>query len=129
MRDDFLRKDNVIAVAGASRNPRKWGYRVFMKLLSEGFRTFPLNPKEKEIEGRRCYPDLSSLPEKPDILITVTRPEVTEDVVRECAKAGIKKVWMQPGSSSEKAVEACRSGGIEVIHEECYVVDGLKTIW
>ncbi len=122
---EFLKKGNIIAVVGASRNPEKWGYKIFKKL--KGFyKTYPVNPKYKEIDGTKCYPDLKSLPEKPDVVITVVPPEVTESVVKVCKDLGISMVWMQPGSESQKAIEFCKKNGIKVVYNVCFVVNGLK---
>lgn len=129
MYSDFIKRDNVVAVVGASRSPEKWGHRVYMHLRKGGFGVFPVNPKENAIEGVRCFPDLKSLPVKPDIVITVVRPEMTEKVLEEVRSLGIRMVWMQPGSESRKAVIYCKEHGIDVVYESCYVVDGLKESW
>ncbi len=125
----FLDRENKIAVVGVSMNPEKWGYRVYRALRDEGYKVFPVNPKYDEIEGDKCYPDLKSLPEKPDVVITVVPPEITENIVEECKKLGIKKVWMQPGSESDNAIKFCRENGIETVYNACFVVDGLKKRW
>ena len=111
-----------IAVVGVSKKREKWGYKVYMS-LSKSSVAYPVNPKYDEIEGNKCYPDLKSLPEIPDMVITVVPPEVTEKTVSEAAVLGIKKVWMQPGSESKKAVEYCRKNGIEVVHGACIIRD------
>lgn len=129
MREDFLKRDNAIAVVGASQNQEKWGNRLYRHLKNDGFRVFPVNPKDSEIEGERCYPNLKSLPEKPYLVITVVRPEVTEKVMEQCKEAGVKMVWMQPGSESKNSIIFCKEHGIEVVYGSCYVVDGLKEHW
>jgi hypothetical protein len=53
-----------------------------------------------------CYPDLKSLHEKPDVIITVVPPRVTEAVVRVCRELGIRKIRMQPGSESGDAIDS-----------------------
>ena len=123
---EFLSKKNVIAVVGATVNKEKFGYKVFMALRKMGFKVYPVNPKYSEIEGTPCYPSIGDLPEKPDVVITVVPPRVTEEVVRKCAELGIDKVWMQPGSESEKAIEFCEEKGIKVVHGTCFIVDGLS---
>jgi predicted CoA-binding protein len=123
---DFLRKENVIAVVGATINPEKWGYKIY-KTLREVFpRLYAVNPAYVKILGDRCYPDLKSLPERPDTVITVVPPEVTEKVVRVCKDLGIGRVWMQPGSESQDAIAFCRRNGMECMHGACFVVNGLK---
>ncbi len=120
---EFLRRENIFAVVGVSRDKRKYGYRVYKNLKEAGYRVFPVNPNTKEIEGEKCYPSLSHLPEKPDVVIFVVQPRVTEEVVKECKKLGIKRVWMQPGSESEKAVNFCTENNIEVVHGICVMLE------
>jgi len=120
---EFLRRENIFAVVGVSRDKRKYGYRVYKNLKKAGYKVFPVNPNAKEIEGEKCYSSLSYLPEKPDVVIFVVQPRVTEEVVKECKKLGIKRVWMQPGSESEKAVNFCTENNIEVVHGICVMLE------
>jgi predicted CoA-binding protein len=120
---EFLNKEGRIAVVGASNNPEKWGYRLYKKLKSSGFQVYPVNPKHSIIDKDACYPEIKALPERPDVVITVVKPEITEKIAEECAKLHINKLWMQPGSESEKAIELCRNNGIEVIYNLCFVAD------
>jgi len=124
--NSFLSKQNLFAIVGASPNKEKWGYKIYKKLKESGFSLFLINPSYDSIEDDKCYPDLKSLPEKPDVVITFVPPKITESIAEECKELGIKKVWMQPGSESEKAIRFCEENGIEVIHHACFVVDGLK---
>ncbi len=124
--EEFLKKGNTIAVVGVSANPKKWGYGIY-KTLKQMFRkVYAVNPRHAEIAGKKCYPDLKSLPEKPDVVITVVPPKVTEKIIRTAKDLGIRKVWMQPGSESRKAVEFCSNNKIECMHNACFVMDGLK---
>ena len=114
-----------IAVIGVSRNKEKWGYKIYNS-FSSGAAVYPINPKCKKIDGKKCYPSLKKLPEVPDMIIIVVPPEVTERIVREAKKLGVKKVWMQPGSESDTAVEYCEKNGIEVFHGACIIRYGEK---
>lgn len=122
---EFVEKENVIAVVGASANREKWGYRIFRKLKTRFGKVYPVNPGTEHIEGDSCYPDLKSLPEKPDVVVTVVKPEITGKIVEECGSLGIPMIWMQPGSESPEAIELSRKEGIECIHHACFVTDGL----
>jgi uncharacterized protein len=124
--DGFLDKNNIIAVIGVSPNPNKWGSRIFQTLKSRGFDVYPVNPKHKRIGDDICYPDLKSLPERPDVVITAVPPKVTENIAIECKKARIDKIWMQPGSDSEKVIEFCKRSNITAVYNACFVVDGLN---
>ena len=60
--DEFL-KGKVFGVIGASRDRAKYGNKILRCYLQHGLTAYPINPKETEIEGRPCFPDLNSLPE------------------------------------------------------------------
>jgi len=119
---EFLRRTNVFAVVGVSRNPEKYGHKVYKDLKEAGHTVYPVNPYLDELLGDRCYPSLSDLPCKPDVVDTVVPPELTEKIVRECEALGIDKVWMQPGSESELAIAFCKRNGIKVVHGVCVMV-------
>ncbi len=119
---DFLRKENVFAVVGVSQNPEKYGHQVYKDLKEAGYTVYPINPHLDEVLEDHCYSSLSDLPEKPDVVDTVVPPDVTEKIVEECKELKIDKVWMQPGSESEQAIEFCRQNGIKVVHDVCVMV-------
>jgi predicted CoA-binding protein len=119
---DFLRKENVFAVVGVSRDPAKYGHQVYKDLKEAAYHVYPVNPSIDEVLGDRCYHSLRELPERPDVVDTVVPPHVTEKIVEECKELGIARVWMQPGSESEKAIEFCRRNNIKVVHDVCVMV-------
>jgi predicted CoA-binding protein len=123
---EFLNGKNVIAVVGASRDPEKYGHRVYKDLRSGGYKVYPVNPNADEVLGDKCYPSLEALPEKPDVVDVVVPPKVTEEVVKTCKKLGITKVWMQPGSESEIAIKFCKDNGINVIYGICIMQERHK---
>ena len=114
-----------IAVTGVSRNP-KGGHGsniVYRRLRQRGYEVFAVNPNADTVEGDRCYHDLGSIPGGVEAVVIGTRPEVAETTMRECAKLGIKQVWMHrgpgAGSVSEAAAEYGRQRGIRVIDGGC----------
>jgi hypothetical protein len=120
---EFLDKRNVFAVVGASRDPRKYGYQVYKDLREGGYRVYCVNPNANEVLKDRCYPSLEDLPVKPDVVDIVVPPKVTEQVVQACRKLGIRKIWMQPGSESEKAVKFCEKNNLAVVHGVCVMIE------
>ena len=119
---DFLRKQNVFAVVGVSKNPAKYGHQVYLDLKEAGYVVYAVNPNIDEVLGDRCYHSLGELPEMPDVVDTVVPPAVTEQIVEECKELGIARVWMQPGSESEKALNFCMRNNIKVVHDLCVMV-------
>ncbi len=120
--EGVLDRRNVFAVVGASRDPKKYGHQVFKDLIEAGYETYPVNPKADEILGHKCYPDLKSLPKRPDVVVFVVPPEVTRALARDCVELGVRYVWMQPGAESEEAIKELEEAGITVFHNVCIMV-------
>ena len=60
-----------IAIVGASRDPHKRGFRSIQKLIDDGYAgtILPVNPRETEILGLPCYPDLLACPVVADLAV------------------------------------------------------------
>ncbi|MBU4174398.1 MAG: CoA-binding protein [Actinobacteria bacterium] len=119
-------ESNVYAVIGVSPDMSKYGYKVYEDLKNGGYTVYAVNPGYDSIYGEKCYPDLKSLPEKPDVVEFVCPPKVTEKVVRTLPELGIHKAWMQPGTESVQAIYFCRQNDIEVLHDVCIMVQRRK---
>jgi len=113
-----------VAVTGVSREAKDHGSNVVYKRLRErGYEVFAVNPNADEVEGDRCYHDLSEISGGVDGVVIGTRPERAEGTMHECAELGIRHVWMHRGpghgSVSEKAADYGREHGIAVIDGGC----------
>ena len=117
--ESFLDSDNVVAVVGASRDPNKWGYKLYKFFKGRYRKVYPVNPKADEIDGDKAYPDLRSLPELPDVVDIVVPPRVARKVVEEAISLRVRRIWFQPGSEDEEAIGMCRKAGIEVVWGAC----------
>lgn len=121
---DFLAQKRI-AVAGVSRNTGETANSIYKKLKDEGYEVFAINPNADMVEGDPCYPDVKSTPVPVDAVMIVTKPEITDVIVRDCAEAGIKRVWMHCSvmhgvrSTSDIAVQFCHDNGIMVIPTGC----------
>ena len=128
--EDFLAQKRI-AIAGVSRDKSRHpvGNLIYQRLKKTGHEVFALNPHMQTFEGDRCYPDVRSIPGGVDGVVIITRPETTEQIVRECGDVGVRRVWMHQsigkGSSvSAAAVEYCRRQGISVIAGACPMMYG-----
>jgi predicted CoA-binding protein len=119
----LVNENNKYAVIGVSKNPEKYGHRVFKDLLGAGWIVYPVNPKESEILGQKVYPKLLNIDEKIDVVIFVVPPKVTLEVLNEVKEIGIKNVWLQPGSESKEAIEYCKENEINCIHDACIMIE------
>ena len=68
-----LMEPRSIAVIGASTDPKKTAGRPIAYLQKHHFKgkIYPINPRVEEIAGLKCYPDIASLPETPDVAIVM----------------------------------------------------------
>jgi len=117
----FLDKKNIFAVVGVSKNPEKYGHQVYQDLKKEGYQVYPINPNANEILGDKCYSKLNELPIIPDVVNIVTQPEITEKIIKECKKLGINKIWMQPGSENQNAIDYCIKNNIKHLENVCVI--------
>lgn len=127
---DFLAQTHI-AVVGVSDQRDTGCNAAYRKLKAAGYRVSAVNPRLSAFEGDPCYPNLQSIPEKPDAVFTLTYPSVTEQIVQQCIEQCIQTRWMhclmgtKPGlaesmtSVSPKAVRMCHEHGITVIPGTC----------
>ena len=109
----------TIAVVGISDNPEKPSNFVAKFLEEHGYKIIPVNPNLTEWEGKKCYPDLLSIPVKVDVVDIFRRPEAIPPIVDEAIAIKAKVVWMQEGIVNEAAAAKARDAGIEVIMDRC----------
>lgn len=113
--DAFL-AGNPHAVVGASQDRSKYGNKVLRAYMQDGREAYPVNPTTQEVEGLKAYPDLASLPTSVHGISVITPPQVTESIIEEADRLGVKHIWLQPGSESQEAVDMAEQQGINVIH-------------
>ena len=113
----------TIAVVGISDNPERPSNSVAKFLEAHGYDIIPVNPNLTEWEGRKCYPDLLSIPVKVDVVDIFRRPEAVPPIVDEAIAIKAKAVWMQLGIINEEAAEKARKAGIEVVMDRCMKIE------
>ncbi len=128
--EDFLAQKKI-AVVGVSDQRETGCNLAYKKLKENGYQVYAVNPRITFYDGATCYPDLKSIPEKPDAVFILTGPNVADQIVQQCVDLGVKHVWMhcmlgtKPGlvasmtSVSSSAVEMCKVNGISVIPGSC----------
>lgn len=103
------------AVVGASSDRSKYGNKVLRSYQQKGRKVYAVHPREQLVEGAPTVATLADLPEPVHGLSIITPPPVTERIVEEAAAAGIRRLWMQPGAESAKAVARAEELGLSVI--------------
>lgn len=98
-----------MAIIGASKEPAKRGYRAIQSLFSENYvgRIFPINPKESEILGLKCYATVGDVPDEIDVALVCTAAKTVPGVIEACGRKGVKGAILLAGGFGE-ASEAGR---------------------
>jgi len=119
--DSFL-SIRKVAIAGVSRNPKKFGHIVFNQLREKGFEVYPINPGTDHIAGVPCFRSVSALPLNVHSLVILTPKKITRDVVAEAMAKGIDNIWIQQMSETKEAIELTKDHPVNLITRECILM-------
>lgn len=99
-----------IAIVGASPDANKLNGRPFHFLRRDGYRgkLYPVNPKYAEIDGVRCYPDVASLPEAPDLAIVAVSQKLATAAIAALGRKGTRVAVIFSSGYSELGAEGAR---------------------
>ncbi len=130
----ILEKYRRIAMVGLSSNPFRPSHFAAIYLLAEGYDVIPVNPREKEVLGRKSYASVAEIPGGVDVVDIFREPAAVPAIVDDAIKAGAKVVWMQLGVINEEAAGRAREAGLEVVMDRCMKIEharffgGLNTV-
>ena len=120
-----------VAIVGASRSKGKVGYEILSNMIAAGYegKIYPVNSQADEIEGLKCYPDLESIGEKPDLAILEIPAKIVPVVMQQCGKigiksviiitAGFKEVGKEGKALEDKVIQIAKESGIRIIGPNC----------
>jgi hypothetical protein len=120
-KQDFL-DSQVWAVIGATDDPERYGSKIYRHLKANGKTVLAVNPRVLTVDGDFAYPDLTSLPQKPDAVDFVIGPDHGERYIREAASLGIRRLWFQPGTWREAFAPLVAELGVEAF-QGCVMVE------
>lgn len=115
---EFQRYRNT-AVAGISRNPDKFGYRLAKLLSEKGYSLRPIHPYAEKILDIPCFKSVSELPADTDSLVIVTHKEATAQYLKEALAAGIRQIWIQQFSETPECIEIASTSEANVLIGRC----------
>jgi Predicted CoA-binding protein len=115
MNEDQMLEKKIWAVVGANNDPAKYGNKIYKTLKAKGYEVYPVNPNYHFVEGAPCYPDLKSLPRKPEVINMVVAPRFGKHYVEEAAALGIKNLWLQPGTYDDGLLDLIAQKGLKAV--------------
>ncbi len=107
--------EKSIAIIGASSNPSKYGNKAVKAWKEQGYKVFPVNPKEDTIESLPCYKDILDIPEPVSVASLYLPPKRTLEALDSIAQKGVEEVYLNPGTESEEVVKKAEELGLNII--------------
>jgi acetyl coenzyme A synthetase (ADP forming)-like protein len=127
-----LMRPRAIAVVGASESEGKIGNSVMRNLVDGGFEgdIYPVNPKASEILGKKCYADVTDLPDGVDVAVFAIPAKFVPDTLAKVGDQGIPAAVLIPSGFAEtgetelqrQLVESAREHGVRFIGPNIYGV-------
>lgn len=112
-----------VAIVGMSSNELRASHYVGFYLIRHGYQVIPVNPREEEILGLTCYPDLSAIPEPVDVVDVFRDPAAVPAIAREAVAMGATYLWLQFGVVSHDGIAIAEAGGMTVIADKCMKIE------
>ena len=96
-----------VAIVGASKSETKRGFQAIRTLLDGKFqgKIYPVNPKEKNILGLRCYAKVSDIKEPVHLALITTPAKTIPAVLEDCGKKGVAGAVVIAGGFRELGEE------------------------
>lgn len=127
---DLLFDPQSVAIVGATEKEGKVGNTVAKNILELGYQgeVFLVNPKHKELLGRKCYPALESIGEKVDLAIIIVPAEAVCDIIENSSdkvknyvviSAGFSEIGEKGKEREEELIKIARENGLNILGPNC----------
>ena len=108
-----------IAIAGVSRNPKKFGHQVYKELKKRDYVVYPVNPLASDIDGDKVYSSITELPPDVKHLLILTPKKETDLILRAAIKQGFTNIWVQQMSETKDTIKIAAENHVDVISRKC----------
>jgi len=113
----------TIAMVGVSRNPKKFGNVAYQAVSGKNkYNVIPVNSGTDEIDGKKCYRDIASLPEGVHSIVLMTPKGQTAEALKHAVEKGIRNIWIQQHTDTPEALDLASKSGVNVIHGKCIIM-------
>ena len=115
----FLRANSelmkTVAVIGASNDQAKFGNKAVRAFLQRGYKVFPVNPNETEVEGLPAFKSIKDVPDRPEMVTIYVPPAVLLKLLPDIAHQGCDELWLNPGTESIEVLDEVERLGLNAI--------------
>ncbi|MEN3308668.1 MAG: uncharacterized protein V7603_4870 [Micromonosporaceae bacterium] len=123
-----LHTAKTIAIVGLSNNELRASYFVGYYLKRHGYRVIPVNPRESEILGERCYASLLDLPVPVDVVNVFRAPDALPGIARDAVAIHAGTLWCQFGVINEDGARIAEAGDLTVVMDRCLKVEHARYV-
>lgn len=128
---DYILDPKSVAIIGASNKVGKWGYELLENIVSAGFRgrVFPINPREREVQGLKAFQSILDVPEPIDLAVVGIPAPAVPAALRDCATKGIRGLVVVAAGFGEtgdhgktlesEIAEIVRQSGMRMVGPNC----------
>jgi len=119
----ILAESRTIAVVGLSADWFRPSYFAAKYMQEHGYRIVPVNPRYPEILGEPCYPTLSAIPFKVDIVDVFRKTADVLPIAQEAVAIGARCLWQQIGVINEQAQALALRNGLDSVVDRCVKIE------
>lgn len=127
-RKTILESCRRVAVVGTSSEPESMSFVTLEKLLGLGLEIIPICPNRQSLLGLRCFPSLSDVPGKIDIVQIYPNDDIDlVNLAKEAVNKAVAAVWIENGLSAPPEVEEILADGkVQLIEYENLLSEYIK---
>ena len=111
----------TVAIIGASNDRSKYGNKSVRAHVRQGYTVYPVNPKEREIEGLAAFQSIAAVPVRPQRVSVYLPPAAVLTVLPGIAAKGCDELWLNPGTESAEVLAEAERLGLNVV-QACSIV-------
>jgi uncharacterized protein len=118
----------TIAIVGLSANELRASNFVGYYLKRHGYQVIPVNPRETEILGVKCYPSLLDVPVPVDVVDVFRAPDALPGIARDAVAIHAGSLWCQFGVINEEGARIAEEGGLTVVMDRCLKIEHARYV-
>jgi acyl-CoA synthetase (NDP forming) len=123
-----------LAVVGASDEHDNFGRTVYRELRDHGTDVVAVHPRATTVEGDPCYARVGDVPGTVDGAIVMVPADAAPYVLRDCAAAGVHRVWLfrgigSPGATTPETLRLADELELDVVPGACPLMFLEPTAW